>query len=64
MVPPLLMIAIDRDEEFPLLKTNVPPAKTGLAVTPKLLNETVEPVVTVVVEVNAIVIMTVVVAAA
>jgi predicted membrane protein len=47
MVPPLLEIEIDAEEEFPLAKVKVPPEITGLALLPKLLRDTVEPEVTV-----------------
>ena len=46
MVPPALVMAIDTLELSPPLSTKVPPAKTGFAVTPKALNPTEVPEVT------------------
>ncbi len=46
MVPPALVMAIDTLELSPLLSTKVPPAKTGFAVTPKALNPTEVPAMT------------------
>ncbi len=65
MVPLLLVIANDRDEELPLAKVKVPPESTGLALLPKLLRDTDEPAPTVVTEgLDVTVMLTVAVAAA
>ena len=48
MVPPLLEIEIEAEEEFPLAKVRVPPESTGLALAPKLPSDTDEPAPTVV----------------
>ena len=42
-MPPALVIAMDTLELSPLFSTNVPPARTGLAVTPMLLKPTLVP---------------------
>ena len=43
-MPPALVMAIDTLELSPLFSTKVPPARTGLAVTPILLKPTLVPV--------------------
>ena len=42
-MPPALVIAIETLELSPLFSTKVPPARTGLAVTPMLLKPTLVP---------------------
>ena len=44
-MPPALVIAIETLELSPLFSTKVPPARTGLAVTPMLLKPTAVPAV-------------------
>lgn len=44
-MPPALVIAIETLELSPLFSTKVPPARTGLAVTPMLLKPTKVPAV-------------------
>ena len=43
-MPPALVMAIETLELSPLFSTKVPPARTGLAVTPILLKPTLVPV--------------------